>query len=723
LSSRAWTVRLRPFALLLLTAPVLYGCQIADWAGYGDAARLFSPKPATLSLIPEPASVTRGDGHFIVASGTPLLCAAGDEECAWIAGYVSGLLKRSRGLSLAPGSGDVAAPPHEAIVFRRIVGMPSQEGYRLDVTLDGVVVSAGTRAGLFYGGITLWQLLTQNEGEASRIEIPALHIADAPRFAWRGMLLDSVRHFQTAAFVKSFIDAMALHKLNVLQWHLTDDQGWRIEIKRYPRLTSVGAWRVPAGHAAQTDIDPATGRPRLYGGFYTQDEIRDIVAYAAQRNVTIVPEIEMPGHAMAAIVAYPELGSVKNPPIEVSSDWGVFPYLYNVDDSTFDFLENVLTEVMGLFPSEYIHVGGDEAIKHQWKASPEVQARMHALGIANEDALQGYFTARIGAFLEAHGRRLIGWDEILEGGVPPDATITSWRGIDGAITAAKTGHDAVLSPAPTLYFDNRQAEGASEPPGRGAIVSLKDVYDFDPAPASLTPEQQAHIIGLQANIWTEHIREEDLVDYAAFPRAAALAERAWSPEATHDWNDFFARIPAQLARYRDLGIVHSESAVTPPVPLSPLRRDSHELEPCSKNILLSLEDDAPLNGPRARFLVDISNPCWIWPQAKLDGIASIKAGVGQVPFNFQIGADKDKIPLLPPKTPDGELEVHLDDCKGAPIADLPLAPAAGNDAVTALSGPLAAQHGAHDLCFVFTRKSVDPIWAIDQIELVPQKEP
>ncbi|MDE2493899.1 MAG: family 20 glycosylhydrolase [Alphaproteobacteria bacterium] len=749
------------------------------------------------SIIPEPQSIVLADGHFTVTDGTPVLCAAGDSDCSWTADYLAKLVKRTRGLSLAPRTGDTAPPPHGAILLRRLDDLKATgaEGYRLDVTHDGIVVSAGTRAGLFYGCVSVWELLTQTEGRAPSIDVAALHITDAPRFAWRGLMLDSVRHFQSPAFVKSFIDTMALHKLNVLQWHLTDDQGWRLEIKRYPRLTSVGAWRVPAGAGAAADIDPATGKPRLYGGFYTQDEIRDIVAYAKRRNVTIVPEIEMPGHALAAIVAYPKLGSVKNPPKQVSSDWGVFPYLYNVDDSTFDFLENVLTEVMELFPSQYIHVGGDEAVKDQWKASPKIQARMHALGVADENALQGYFTARIGKFLAAHGRRLIGWDEILEGGVPPDATITSWRGIDGAITAAKTGHDAVLSPAPTLYFDNRQAEGPDEPPGRGAIVSLKDVYDFNPAPTSLTSEQQSHIVGLQANIWTEHIRTEDRVDYAAFPRTAALAELAWSPAAAHDWHSFLVRLPTQLGRYRALGIRHSESALTvrvsaqfdratndaavsltnqadfgsihytldgkPPTEDAPLykapftlplpshitagafvngaaltaptsdnltmlslrRRNSHELKLCSNNIPLSLEDDAPVDGPRAVFMVDIMNPCWIYPHVDLTGLASIEAGVGQVPFNFQVGDDIRKIVLLPPQTPEGELEVHLDSCSGERIAVLPLAPAVANDTVTTLRAALAPQQGVHDLCFVFTRRSVDPIWAIDRVQLVPADKP
>ena len=250
-----------------------------------------------------------------------------------------------------------------------------------------------------YGAITFWQLATQTTGKADSVLIPAVTISDTPRFAWRGLLLDSVRHFQSVTFIKSFLDAMAREKLNVLQWHLTDDQGWRLDIRKYPRLTSIGAWRVPAGEAAQHDIDPKTGKPRLYGGFYTQAEVREVVAYAAARHITIVPEIEMPGHAQAAIVAYPWLRSTPNPPSQVSSDWGVFPYLYNTDDRTFRFLEDVLTETMELFPGANIHVGGAEAVKDQWKANPAIQAKMRALGLANEDALHSWCIARIGIFL------------------------------------------------------------------------------------------------------------------------------------------------------------------------------------------------------------------------------------------------------------------------------------------------------------------------------------
>lgn len=283
---------------------------------------------------------------------------------------------------------------------------------------------------------------------------------------------------------------------------------------------------MPAGPAAAADIDPATKRPRLYGGFYTQQQVREIVAYAAERFITIVPEIEMPGHASAAIAAYPQLG-ISGRPATVPADWGVYQNLFNVDESTFSFLEDVLAETLELFPSEYIHVGGDEAVKNQWHASARVQSRMREFGVKDEHALQSYFVQRIEKYLNAHGRRLIGWDEILEGGLAANATVMSWRGIEGAVTAAAAGHDTVLSPAPTLYLDNRPLNTA-RPPGRGPVVSIEDVYHFDPAPAALTDAQRQHVIGVQANLWTEHVRTEDRAEYMIFPRAAALAEVGWS---------------------------------------------------------------------------------------------------------------------------------------------------------------------------------------------------
>ena len=750
------------------------------------AGRGLAATPA-VTIIPAPLSVTTtpSAAPVEVDAQTVIVAAPGAHD---IAVNFERLVARTRGLKLVVA--EHPRPGHAAIQFKRAdaVGQ-SRESYDLDVGAGQIVISAPANAGLLYGAASLWQLMTPDAGKGP-VRLSAVRIHDAPRFAWRGLMLDSARHYQSPAFIKKLIDVMALHKLNVLHWHLTDDQAWRLEIKKYPRLTQVGGWRVPAGAAAQKDIDPKTGRPHLYGGVYTQAQVREIVAYAAARNITIVPEIEMPGHALSAILAYPELGSDGRAPASIQSDWGVFPYLYNVDDHTFQVLEDVLTEVMTLFPSPYIHVGGDEAIKDQWKASPKLQAQMKALGVPNEDELQSYFTHRIATFLTARGRKLIGWDEILDNApLPSSATVMSWRGIDGAITAAKAGHDTVMSPAPWMYFDNRQSSRPQEPPGRGAVIDLKMVYNFDPAPKVLTDDQRAHVIGLQANVWTEHIRTEDRVETMVFPRLAAIAETGWSPLATHDWDGFTDRLPAMLARYRALGVKADDAALavridaspaasaqarvalstqfgvgeiryttngaeptatsalyseplTLPLPtrmkaaafrngaalsavseqaldaLSVRHRVSQQLSLCVGKLSLNLEDDGPVNGPRAAFLVDVLDPCWIYPKADMTGIKSLSVSVGQVPFNFQIGAARDTIPLGAPRTPEGELEVH-DGCKGPLIASLPMAPATRSTGVTTLSTPIAPMTGPHDLCFTFTAHKVDPLGVINWVQLVP----
>ncbi len=511
---------------------------------------------------------------------------------------------------------------------------------------------------------------------------------------------------------------MALHKLNVFHWHLVDDQAWRIEIKKYPLLTDRGAWRVPAGPAAQKDIDPRTGKPRLYGGYYTQDEIRDIVAYASARHITIVPEIEMPGHATAAIVAYPSLAAIPDPPRAMPADWGIYPNLFNVEDSTFAFFEDVMTEVMALFPSPYIHVGGDEAVKEQWEASPQVQARMRELGIKDEHALQSYFIQRMEKFLSANGRRLIGWDEILEGGLAPNATVMSWRGIDGAVAAAAAGHDAVLSPWPTLYFDNRQSAGDTQP-GRGTIIGVEEVYRFDPLPPAIEPDQRKHVLGVQANLWTEHMRSEARVQYMAFPRAAALAEIAWSQPERISFSDFQRRLPAQLARYEALGIGYAPPPK--PVSLSEFTRSSHELDLCSNKLVLSLEDDAPVRGERATFLVDVMQPCWMWRSVDLSRVAAIEVEVGQVPFNFQIGKDRDAITFRTPRTPSGELEVRQT-CDGPLLASLPLEPAIDRYTTTKLEQVKLSGEGVQDLCFTFAQHTLDPLWVVHRVHLIPRDD-
>jgi len=680
---------------------------------------------ADVSVIPRPASVSSRPGHFLLRTDTEVYATA-DAQAQRIATYFTELLRTSHGIALRvrqlpqPAVADSRVPAH-AVLLRLDPQAPgtSPESYQLDISAEAVTVSAREPQGLFYGAVTLWQLCSAPAAHAE-IELDAALIRDTPRFRWRGLMLDSARHFQSPQFVMRYIDWMALHKLNVLGWHLTDDQGWRLEIRKYPRLTTVGAWRVEAGEAARRDIDPATGRPRLYGGFYTQEDVRRIVAHARERYVTIVPEIDMPGHASAAIVAYPSLGVTERPPRAVPADWGVFTNLYNVEESTFSFLEDVLAEVMQLFPGEFIHVGGDEAVKDQWKASARVQARMRELGVPNEEALQGYFTQRMGKYLQAHGRRLIGWDEILDGGVPPGATVMSWRGVEGAIAAAASGHDTVLSPAPTLYLDFRQGTGPNEPPGRGEVVSLERVYRFDPLPGPLAAAA-THVLGVQANLWTEHVRTEEQTAYMSWPRAAALAEIGWSAAERRDYADFVRRLPFEFDRYRALGIAFSADVFAPPRKLGPWDRHmSQDLATCTDKDILNLEDDAPLKGPRAVFLIDIENPCWLLPAAELTGARTLTAAVGQVPFNFQIGHDIEAIRLRPPRTPAGELEVRLDSCEGEPLTVLPLAAAAGNDAVTVLPpAALPALPGTHTLCFSFTQRGLDPMWAIDWVQLSP----
>jgi hexosaminidase len=743
----------------------------------------------TPSLIPAPVSATPAEGVFRLDAATVVRVPPGDDEAARAAEHFTDLIRRTRGLELV-----VSDEPGPGIVFERNEG-GAEDAYGLAVGPGGATIAASDFGGLLYGGVSLWQLATAEAGQGA-VEIAAVNIDDAPRFGWRGLMLDSARHFQSIEMVRDLIDVMAAHKLNVLHWHLTDDQAWRLEINAYPRLTEVGAWRQQAGAAGFDE----TGEPLLYGGFYTQDQVREIVAYAAARNVTVVPEIEMPGHALAAVVAYPELGSVEDLPDAVFTDWGVFPWLFNIEDGTFEFLETVLDEVMALFPSAYIHIGGDEAVKDQWEANAHIQARMAELGVADENELQSWFVRRIERHLNAAGRRLIGWDEILEGGLAPNATVMSWRGIDGAIEAARMGHDTVLSPAPTLYFDHRQSDSPDESPGRGAVISTRDVYAFDPAPDALTGEQLDHILGVQGNVWTEHIRTEERLWDKLFPRMAAVAELGWSPPHANDWASFAARLPDQLDRYEALGVTHATIWLEPMLSLDladegadealsvslssefgageiryttdggdvtsdaavyeaavvvqpgatiraqswlngeavgrqrewtvsardAVTRTSHQLAQCTGGLVLALEDDAP-RGPgtdeRAVLVTDILNPCWVYEAAPLDGVTMVTAHVGSHPFNYQVGAARDSVPLHPMATPEGELEIRLDSCEGPLIGALSLAPAADNAGITVLTGEIAPQDGRHDLCLRFTRDSVDPIWAVERITLGSRERP
>ncbi len=688
------------------------------WAALAPSAPAAAATPA--NVIPAPLQVSSEEGSFILSPDTVIV--TGTDAAAKDSGaYLGELLHTLPGLTLAVRPAAVGRAAAHAVVLhlapeRSELGA---EGYELEVSPQGVQVTAHAAAGLFYGVVTLWQLCSAAPRPGGDPVVSALRIRDLPRFRWRGLMLDSARHFQSPAFVMQYLDWMALHKLNVLGWHLSDDQGWRLQIRRYPRLTSIGAWRVPAGRAAQRDTDPATGRPRLYGGFYSQADVRRIVAHAAARHVTLVPEIDLPGHASAAIAAYPALGVQGVRLAAVPADWGVYPNLFNVEESTFTFLENVLHEVLTLFPGPFVHLGGDEAVKDQWRSSARVQARMRELGVGDEQALQGYFMGRLAKYLAAHGRRAVGWDEILAGGAPAQAVVMSWRGVDGAIAAAAAGHDTVLSPEPTLYLDNRQGGGPDEPPGRGRIVSLEEVYRFEPLPGALGRAPQ-HVLGLQANLWTEHVRTEERAAYMTWPRAAALAETGWSDPARRDFADFLKRLPAEFDRYRALGVRYSADAFAPPRHVGPLERHmSQDLTPCSDKVLLNVEDDAPREGPRAVFLVDIENPCWRMPADLAHG-AHLSAAVGQVPFNFQIGSARAAVALPAPHSAAGELEVRVDDCQGEPVALLSLAPALDSDAVTQLPPvALPAMSGSHELCLRFAQHGLDPLWVIDWLQLAP----
>lgn len=505
------------------------------------------------SLIPQPASmqIDAGAVAFPVDTGT-LLHADGD-AAKRVAGQFNAFLAKA-GRTPLP----IAARSKSAHGIHLDIdadsGIPA-EGYALTVNADGIVIRASDEAGLFHGTVTLWQLLTQ--GDRARVTLPAMHIEDAPRFPWRGYMLDSARHFQTPAQVKQLLDTMALHKLNTFHWHLTDDQGWRIEIKRYPRLTQIGGCRIPAGDAG---IDPASGRPAPYCGWYSQDDIRDIVAHAAALHITVVPEIDMPGHATAAIAAYPALGT-EGRKIPVSAHRGIHANLFNVDDATFDFLDGVFTEVAQLFPGPYIHVGGDEAIKTQWQASPRVQAKMRGLGLTDEAALQSWFIHRLETSVHAHGKRLIGWDEILDGGLAPDATVMSWRGIDGGIAAARLGHDVVMSPNADLYLDYLQTDSPHEPGGRPSpkLIPMERFYRFEPVPEALDAAQRHHILGLQANMWTTDDVRFAAVEHNTFPRLLAVAETGWTPRAGKDYASFLQRLPAWTRRYAALGVGYAHT--------------------------------------------------------------------------------------------------------------------------------------------------------------------
>ncbi len=445
---------------------------------------------------------------------------------------------------MEPRAGEVAVGTPELVTDPAL----GPEEYVLEVGDRGVSISAAGPKGHFYGRQTLRQL-TGADGKA-----PAVRIEDSPRFRWRGLHLDVSRHFFPVPFIKKYIDLLAAYKLNVFHWHLTDDQGWRIEIRKYPRLTEIGSRRreTIVGHPRFPGVKRYDGKP--HGGFYTQDEVREVVAYARERHVDVLPEIELPGHSVAVFAAYPEL-CCGAPPREVATSWGIKEEVYCPHERTFAFIEDVLSEVAALFPFEYFHIGGDEVPKKRWSQCAEAQAVMRREGLKDEEELQSWFVRRVGKILGGLGKSLIGWDEILEGGLAPSATVMSWRGIRGGITAAKQGHDVIMCPEADMYFDHYQDDPRKEPLAIGGISPFEDVYGFEPVPVILKGDERDRVIGTQGCVWTEYMPDPDHVEYMTYPRALALAEVAWTAADRHDFEAFTTRLGPEL-RWLDKQVVN-----------------------------------------------------------------------------------------------------------------------------------------------------------------------
>ena len=571
-----------------------------------------------ISLIPIPVEMNLTGTGFTIKPATKLVY--NDAELAAISGIATELWKSYLGFGLQAEFAQTA--PSNAVflaindVYDETIG---DEGYKIDINGNGLVVSANNPAGILYGSQTIYQLLSTHANG----RLPGLQITDYPRFGYRGLHLDVSRHFFSIEFIYKLIDQMAKHKLNVFHWHLIDDQGWRLEIKKYPKLTEVGAWRVDMSDI-HWNARPLVNDPEnaTYGGYYTQDEVRELVAYAAERNITVMPEIEMPAHVMSALAAYPELSCTgENLGVPPGGVWPITHIYCAGNDDVFVFLENVLLEVMELFPSEFIHIGGDEADKTEWKSCPKCQARIRNEGLADEEELQSYFITRMEKFLNAHGRQLMGWDEILEGGLAPNATVMSWRGEAGGIKAAQMGHTVVMTPVSHCYFDYYQGDPDLEPTAFGGFIPLAKVYSYEPIPAELTPEEGKLVLGAQANVWTEYMPVSSHVEYMVFPRLAALAEVVWSPAEHRNWGEFSRRMQAQYKRYAKQDINYSLSAFQV--------RAVPEVNLDEKSLQITLETE--VYDPEIRYTTDGSEPKARSPlytgPIEIDRTATLKAAV------------------------------------------------------------------------------------------------
>ena len=520
----------------------------------------FTPsKESELNIIPKPVAVKIYQGHFFLSPKTKIFY---NFDNGHIDNLVSALNNHLKSFySIEPLKYSFSKESKKGSIFLNLntaLDM-SKEAYRIEVSKNGITILASAPNGLFYGIQTLIQMMPSKADKISEIKLQRVLIDDYPRFEWRGLHLDVCRHFMPKEFVLKYIDYMSIHKLNTFHFHLTEDQGWRIEIKRYPLLTEVGSKREETIIGNGRTSKEYDGIP--HSGFYTQEDIREIVEYAAKKYVTVVPEIEMPGHALAALAAYPHLGCTSGP-YKVATKWGVFDDVMCAGkESTFEFIEDVLEEVLALFPSEYIHIGGDECPKTRWKECPYCQQRIAEEGLKDEHELQSYFIQRAQRFLNSKGRKLIGWDEILEGGLAPNAAVMSWRGMEGGIAAAKQSHYVVMTPGSHCYFDHYQSDPNSQPLAIGGFTPLEKIYSYEPVPEILSPEESHYIMGAQGNVWTEYMKTTDHVEFMVYPRAAALAEVVWSEKSARDYAEFLKRVREQAKRYDVYGINYSKTAL------------------------------------------------------------------------------------------------------------------------------------------------------------------
>ncbi len=559
-----------------------------------------------MSIVPLPAFLEMKEGSFTIDSATWILYEPFDSSSFDPLKVFLEVFQRKSGYTLPiPGRGEERGDVKNMILIIKapppLPQFDHEDSYKLSIQPSGIIITARTNKAIFYAFQTLRQIMRIDAMPDANKEIrqwmvPALQMTDYPQFSYRGMHLDVCRHFMPLDFVKKYIDLLAYYKMNTFHWHLTDDQGWRIEIKKYPKLQEIAAWRDETliGHYKET---PDRYDGTRHGGYYTQEEIKDVVAYAVDRGVTIIPEIEMPGHALAALSAYPELACTPGP-FKAATTWGVFDDVFCPTETTFTFLENVLDEVMDLFPSPYIHIGGDECPKTRWKESAFCQQLMKANGLKDEHQLQSYFTQRIEKYLNSKGRKIIGWDEILEGGLAPNATVMSWRGMSGGIDAAKAGHDVIMTPGTHCYFDHYQADPSFEPIAFGGLTTLEKVYSFNPVPAQLTPSEAQHILGAQGNLWTEYIGSTDQAEYMAFPRAIALAEVLWTPASRRNWNEFALRLDKHLDRLDGMDVHYANHLQ---VPTAEVYSDTSGLQ---------LKWKTPLPGQEIYFTRDTSFNNW-----------------------------------------------------------------------------------------------------------------